>query len=204
MVTPAARIIAAPPPITGNHGNGAFSFEASIDSTDGTNGTWFAIQAVQSSANTIQTATGTVSLAAGAGLTYSYEASVNAYQYARIRCTTSVTASSIATWTIQRGSYATEPIPASQAHSVTITGTSNAVNATPAFVKLYSKASAPTVGTDVPVVTLQIAANTTVAYEFGPIGKRFSAGIGIAVTGAAPATDTTAFVAGMQISATYL
>ena len=32
----------------------------------------------------------------------------------RIRCTVAVTASAIATWTIQRGSYATEPIPAAQ------------------------------------------------------------------------------------------
>lgn len=94
---------------------GAFAFEGSLDSTNGTDGTWFSIQVVRSNANTIETATGTLSLAAGAGLAYSWEASVNAYNWIRVRCTTSVTTNSIATWRLQRGSYATEPIPAAQA-----------------------------------------------------------------------------------------
>lgn len=98
---------------------GAFIFEGSLDSTNGTDGTWFAIQAVRSNANTIELASGTLSLAAGAGLGYSWEASVNAYNWVRVRCTTTVTANSIATWRIQRGSYATEPIPAAQTHTVT-------------------------------------------------------------------------------------
>jgi len=98
---------------------GAFIFEGSLDSTNGTDGTWFAIQAVRSNANTIELASGTLSLAAGAGLGYSWEASVNAYNWVRVRCTTTVTANSIATWRIQRGSYATEPIPAAQTHAVT-------------------------------------------------------------------------------------
>lgn len=99
---------------------GAFAFEASVDSTNGTDGTWFAIQACRSNANTIETASGTLSLAVGAGLGWSWEASVNAYAWVRVRCTTAVTASSIATWTIQRGSYATEPVPAIQTHPVTL------------------------------------------------------------------------------------
>jgi len=227
---------------------GQFSFEASLDSTDGTNGTWFSIQAIRSNANTIETATGTLSIAVGAGLAYSWEASVNAYQYARVRCTTAVTASATATWIAQRGSYATEPIPAAQisgtqpvSGTVTVTGTTTTpvsgtntniatlvtaattnatsvktsagtlfevtfsnITATPAYVKLYNKASAPTVGTDIPIATFPVAANATVTYEFGAIGKRFTTGIALAVTGAAAATDTTAFVAGMQINGTYL
>lgn len=102
---------------------GAFIFEGSLDSTNGTDGTWFAIQAVRSNANTIELASGTLSLAAGVGLGYSWEASVNAYNWVRVRCTTAVTANSIATWRIQRGSYATEPIPAAQTHAVTGTVT---------------------------------------------------------------------------------
>ncbi|MES2630389.1 MAG: hypothetical protein V4611_00310 [Patescibacteria group bacterium] len=228
---------------------GIFSFEGSLDSTNGTDGTWFGIQAVRSNANTVETTTGTLALAVGAGLAYSWEASVNAYQYARVRCTTAVTASAIATWIGLRGSYATEPIPAAQisgtqpvSGTLTSAGTTTAtpatgtntniaslvtaattnatlvkatagtlyevtfsnVTATPAFVKFYNKTTVPTVGTDIPVATFPVAANTTVTYEFGPLGKRFATGITLAVTGAAPATDTTAFVAGMQISGTYL
>jgi hypothetical protein len=215
---------------------GAFSFEGSIDSTDGVNGTWFSIQAVRSNANTIETSTGTLTLAVNAGLGYSWEISVNAYQYARVRCTTAVTASSAATWTIQRGSYATEPIPAAQAttaqpvtqatgsaYSLVTAATTNAAvikstsgnlhevtisnpTATAAFVKFYSKTTAPTVGTDVPILTIPISAAgagtglTTIA--FGTLGKRFS-GLGIAVTGAVAATDTTATVVGIQVHATY-
>jgi hypothetical protein len=216
---------------------GAFAFEGSIDSTDGTNGTWFTIQAVRSNANTIESATGTLSIAVGAGLAYSWEASVNAYQYARVRCTTSVTASSAATWTIQRGSYATEPIPAAQttaaqpvtqasgtAYNLTTAATTNAAvvkstagnlyevsisnaTATAAFVKFYNKATAPTVGTDIPVITLPIAAAGAgtgfVSVPFGTLGKRFGSGIGIAVTANAAATDTTATVAGIQVHGTY-
>ena len=80
--------------------------------------------------------------------------------------------------------------------------------ATPAYVKLYNKATAPTVGTDVPVLTIPVAATAagagTVTINFGQIGKRFVTGIGIAVTGAAVATDTTATVAGIQVHASYV
>ena len=219
---------------------GQFVFEASLDSTNGTDGTWFSIQAIRSNANTIETNTGTLAIGIGAGLGYSWEASVNAYQYARVRCTVAVTAGASATWIAQRGSYATEPIPGAQASatqsvsgsvtavptsatalSVVTAATTNAasvktsaanlyeltianVTATPAYLKFYNKASAPTVGTDVPMITFPIAANTTVVYEFGVVGKRFSTGLAYAVTGAASATDTTATVAGIQVNGTYL
>lgn len=81
--------------------------------------------------------------------------------------------------------------------------------ATAAFVKLYNKATAPTVGTDVPVMTIPIAATGDAngrdqkSFNFGTLGKRFSLGIGIAVTANAVATDTTATVAGIQVHGTY-
>lgn len=78
------------------------------------------------------------------------------------------------------------------------------VTATAAYVKLYNKTTAPTVGTDVPVLTIPVPANTTLAFQFGGFGKRFAAGIAAAVTGAIAATDTTATVAGIQLSGTYL
>ena len=82
--------------------------------------------------------------------------------------------------------------------------TASNVTATATFVKLYNKASAPTVGTDVPVLTIPVPANTTVAMQFGSQGKRFATGIALAVTAAAAATDTAAAVAGVQLNATYI
>jgi len=222
------------------HAAGQYAFEGSLDSTNGTDGTWFAVQAVRTNANTIETATGTLSMTAGVGLAYAWEASVNAVQWFRVRCTTTATASSIATWTAQRGSYATEPIPASQvtgtqavsgtvtttaptgtAYSVTTAASTNAAvvkgsagslydltlsnpTATAAYVKLYNKATAPTVGTDVPVLTIPVPASSCIPVTLGAIGKRFATGIGIAVTAAAVATDTGVTVAGIQIHGTYI
>lgn len=64
------------------------------------------------------------------------------------------------------------------------------------FFKLYNKATAPIVGTDIPVLTIGIAANTEKAYEFGALGKRFPLGIGYAITNLQPVSDTTAIAAG--------
>lgn len=78
------------------------------------------------------------------------------------------------------------------------------VTATPVFVKFYNKATAPTVGTDVPVLTVPVAANATESIQFGTVGKHFATGIGIAATAGAAATDTAVAVAGVQINATYI
>lgn len=66
-------------------------------------------------------------------------------------------------------------------------------------VKLYNKTIAPTVGTDVPLLTIPVAAGGHVAIEYGRLGLRFWTGIGIAVTAAMAATDTTAVTAGAQV-----
>lgn len=216
---------------------GVFIFEASLNSTDGVDGDWVTVQAVRSDSNTIETGRAASSLAAGANQAYTWEASINAYRWFRVRCTTSVTASSIATWTIGRGSYATEPIPAIQSHgvsgnvaittqsgsaiSVVSTASTNASiqkasagnlfeltasnpTATAAVVKLYNKASAPTVGTDIPVMTIPLAAGETKQFQFGQIGKRFTTGIAMAITALAAATDTGAAVAGVQVHGSYI
>lgn len=89
-----------------------------------------------------------------------------------------------------------------------ITGTSNvssfyATNegATTAYIKLYNKATAPTVGTDVPEMIIPVpaaasgvpgVANPNIGFH----GFRFALGLGIAITGAAGHTDTTAVAAG--------
>ena len=98
---------------------GTFSFEASLDSTNGSDGTWFGVQAARSNANIAATTTSASNIAVGAGDTYAWEASVNGYRWFRVRCSTAVTNNSIARWTLQPGSYATEPLPVNQVSSVT-------------------------------------------------------------------------------------
>lgn len=215
------------------------TFEGSIDSTNGTDGNWFGIQAVRSNANTIETTTGVLA----ATPAYAWEASVNGLSFVRVRATAH--SSGTALWKFQRGSYATEPIPAAQVSgtqpvsgTVTATVTAGTINpvvpATPyfvnsaattngaliltgtsnlgafyatnegasvAYVKLYNKATAPTVGTDIPEMTIPIpaAANSVpgVANPFiGFHGFRFALGLGIAITRNAVYTDMTAIGAG--------
>jgi hypothetical protein len=93
------------------------TFEGSLDSTTGADGTWFTIQAVRTNANTVETTTG----ALAAAPVYGWELSVNATRWIRIRATAHT--SGTMTWMLQAGSYATEPIPAVQAHAVTLTST---------------------------------------------------------------------------------
>lgn len=218
---------------------GVLQFEGSLDSTNGTDGTWFPIQAVRSNANTIETSATMASTAAGAGFAYAWELSVNACRWFRVRVSTAVTASAIAFTTIVRGTYATEPVPAIQSHAVTgsgnfsvVPGSGTPYNLTSAastnaavvkssagtlselsifnpsaatiYVKLYNKTTAPTVGTDIPTMTIPIPAGQLYATEFGQLGKRFSSGIGIAITAGAAATDTAAVAAGIQVHGTYI
>jgi len=70
------------------------------------------------------------------------------------------------------------------------------IGATAAFVKLYNKATAPTVGTDVPEMVITVPATGQVEVTPGFGGYRFPLGLGIAITGAAADTDTTAVAAG--------
>jgi hypothetical protein len=73
--------------------------------------------------------------------------------------------------------------------------------ATAAFVKLYNKATAPTVGTDVPEMIIPVPAAVSgvpgiAALTPGFNGYRFALGLGIAITGGVADTDTTAVAAG--------
>lgn len=207
------------------------TFEGSLNSTNGTDGNWFAVQAIRSNANTIETTTGVL----GAAPAYAWELSVNALRYFRIRATAWTSGTQV--WTLIPGTYATEPIPGAQVSgtqpvsgSLTSAGTTTNTPATPtpsnvnstattnatlvkgsagtlynigasntgaaaAFIKLYNKATAPTVGTDVPVLTLVVPASGNVDFDLGPMGHRFSAGIGLAITNLAADSDTTAIAA---------
>lgn len=62
------------------------------------------------------------------------------------------------------------------------------------FIKLYNKATAPTVGTDTPLMTIPVAAggNSSAYFESGIL---FANGIGMAVTKLVADSDTTVLVA---------
>ena len=73
--------------------------------------------------------------------------------------------------------------------------------ATAAFVKLYNKATAPVLASDVPAMIIPIAAASggfpgVATLPIGHNGFRFALGLGIAITGAVGDTDTTAVAAG--------
>lgn len=63
------------------------------------------------------------------------------------------------------------------------------------FFKIYDKATAPTVGTDVPIVTIPVAATSTVVDNFDG-GLELVNGYAFAMTKLEADTDTTVLVAG--------
>lgn len=76
--------------------------------------------------------------------------------------------------------------------NLSIVNTSAAVK----FVKLYNKATAPTVGTDASVKLYLIPAGATLDVSINDYGIYFSAGIGLGITGLYADTDVTAVAVG--------
>ena len=74
------------------------------------------------------------------------------------------------------------------------------------YLKIYSKATAPTVGTDVPLMTIPVPANTQgagVALPFS-MGVNFPLGIGVAITSGSADNDTGSVGAGdVIVNLTY-
>lgn len=64
----------------------------------------------------------------------------------------------------------------------------------PVFLKLYNKASAPSVGSDTPVLTVGLSAGATANVAF-PWGIPFTTGIALAITKLVADADTTAVTA---------
>lgn len=81
---------------------------------------------------------------------------------------------------------------ASSIHNLMLTNYSAAIK----YFKLYNKGTAPVVGTDVPVATIPIPANSHVSFSYAYSGLRLTVGIAYAITGAMPDSDTTAVAAG--------
>lgn len=76
--------------------------------------------------------------------------------------------------------------------------TASNINASPRYLKIYNKASAPTVGTDTPVLVFLIPGNTAGAGTNIPIGLpgyEFTTGIAFALTTGAADSDTGAVAA---------
>lgn len=67
-------------------------------------------------------------------------------------------------------------------------------NAAVRYLKLYDKASAPTVGTDTPKLTIPIPPGAAANVDFGA-GIGFSSGIGLALTTGVADADTAAVAA---------
>ena len=79
------------------------------------------------------------------------------------------------------------------------------VGAAAAFLKIYNKASAPTVGTDVPVLTIPIAASGVAQVNFGSQGFRMGTGIAFSITNLAADSDATAIAAAqVKVMASYI
>ena len=76
--------------------------------------------------------------------------------------------------------------------------------ATACYLKYYNKASAPTVGTDIPTSIIPIPANSFAAYELWRLWDRFATWIALAVTWAIWATDTTNAVAWVYVKTNYI
>lgn len=74
----------------------------------------------------------------------------------------------------------------------------SATNTTAAlkYLKIYNKASAPTVGTDVPVMTIALQPSNVLTQIPIDLGLYMNKGLAIAITGAAATSDTTAVAAG--------
>jgi hypothetical protein len=65
------------------------------------------------------------------------------------------------------------------------------------YIRLYDKATAPTVGTDAPVIVIAVPATSSKELIFGDnTGLPFKTGIGLAITGGAARLDATAVAAG--------
>jgi hypothetical protein len=72
------------------------------------------------------------------------------------------------------------------------------------YVKLFNKASAPTVGTDTPVIQFPIAPSSTLDVSTAFVGMRFSTGIAYATTTGSALLDTGAVTAGdVLVNLTY-
>lgn len=197
--------------VTGTFGGLNMVFEASIDG--GT--TYNAVQAARSSSNTVETSSGVISANPG------YFWRIAAFNATNVRVRATAIASGTAVVLMMPTAFASDPAPVSQtpaaspiggytpgklisAASTNATNVKNAagtigyvtasnVNAAARYLKIYNKASAPAVGTDIPVHTFIVPGNTAGAgtnIPLPPQGINCSTGISFALTTGIADADT--------------
>lgn len=132
--------------------SGVYFFEGSIDSTNGTDGTWFSIQGSRTNANGIESNIGLL-LGPGTPNAYAWKASVNGVKWFRIRCVTATSANTAPVWTVIRGAYAAETSPAIPTHAVTGSGT---------FTTAGTVTNTPTSGTSFIFLGTAVSTNSAV------------------------------------------
>lgn len=141
----------------------------------------FAIEPIvtigQSVAASLQTTSTIASIAAGTNL------------IGKMNLTTQTTGGATSFTQISAASTNATNVKASAGVLYMLTATNN--SATVAFLKMYNKASAPTVGTDVPVMTFMLPTNGGITVPVPATGITFAVGIAYAITGLATTTDTT-------------
>ena len=214
---------------TGTFAGVNVTFEGSLEASGDTN--WFGLQAVRTNANTIETTTGALSsqpvygwelsvnglrrvrvrCTARTSGTQSWRFVLGTYATEPIPAaqTHAVTINGIPTLVpAAPGTSYFLNSAATTNGALILTGTSGLqafyasnIGASPAYVKLYNKATAPVVGTDIPdmIIPVPAAAAGVPGIAMLPIGFagfRFALGLGIAVTGGSADTDTTAVAAG--------
>ena len=150
---------------TGTFGTVNCTFEGSLNSTNGTDGNWFLVQAIRSSTNTIETTTGNLSAAPA----YAWELSVNALKFFRVRCTART--SGTQDWTFIPGTYATEPVPgaqvsATQPVSGTVTANTTPTAATASIVNSAATTNGTVVKASAGTLYSITASNTGAAVAF--------------------------------------
>lgn len=218
-------------------------FEGSLDSTNGTDGTWFGIQAARTNANTVEATTGNLSAAPA----YGWKIGTNGMNWVRVRAT--AIASGTQNWQLAPSATAIDPTPGVAAHAVTstavaaptvvagqfyqsvsptlnqgptllkakvisaastnstlvLTGVRRLVggilvnnNAAIRYFKIYEKATAPTVGTDIPTTLIPLPPNqpVNVAAAIGNCALNIALGLGYGITAGSADGDTTAVGAG--------
>ena len=201
------------------------TFECSNTSTDGVNGTWVTVTATRTNAGTSETSTGVLAATPVSGWKifiagYRYMR-IRATAHTSGIATYTITRSDVGSessvsvqggTTTVTGTATTTPVTPTTITSISSAASTNATSvkasagtvygivasntgAAAAFVKLYNKASAPTVGTDVPVLTIPIPASSAVSLNMGVLGHRFATGIALAITNLAADSDTTAIAA---------
>ena len=79
------------------------------------------------------------------------------------------------------------------------------VGAAAVFLKLFNLATAPTVGTSVPFLTIPIAPSGVVSIPFGELGMRFTTGIAFSITNLVADADATVIAAAqVKVAISYI